>query len=120
LVTYHDPCYLGRHNDVIEPPRELIGDAGATLTEMPRHGKQSFCCGAGGARMWMEEKIGTAVNKTRADEAIATGAQTIAVACPFCSVMMSDAVAAKQQTGAAEGVEVRDIARLLLDSVKGN
>ena len=87
-VTYHDPCYLGRHNDVITPPRELIGDSGASLTEMPRHGKQSFCCGAGGARMWMEEKIGTAVNKTRADEAIATGAQTVAVACPFCSVMM--------------------------------
>ena len=119
-VTYHDPCYLGRHNDVITPPRELIGDTGASLTEMPRHGKQSFCCGAGGARMWMEEKIGTAVNKTRADEAIATGAQTVAVACPFCSVMMSDAVAAKQQDGGAEGVEVTDVARLMLQSVKGD
>lgn len=117
-VTYHDPCYLGRHNDVIEPPRELIGDTGATLTEMPRHGKQSFCCGAGGARMWMEEKIGTAVNKTRADEALATGAETIAVACPFCSVMLNDAMAAKQQTGATEAMEVRDIATLLLDSVR--
>lgn len=117
-VTYHDPCYLGRHNDVITPPRELIGDAGATLTEMPRHGKQSFCCGAGGARMWMEEKIGTAVNKTRADEAIATGAQTVAVACPFCSVMMSDAVASRQQDGQAEGVEVTDIARLMLQAAK--
>ena len=117
-VTYHDPCYLGRHNDVIEPPRELIGDAGGALTEMPRHGKQSFCCGAGGARMWMEEKIGTAVNKTRADEAIATGAQTVAVACPFCSVMMSDAVAAKQQDGQAEGVEVTDVARLMLQAAK--
>ncbi|MEC7001470.1 MAG: (Fe-S)-binding protein, partial [Actinomycetota bacterium] len=119
-VTYHDPCYLGRHNDVITPPRELIGDTGASLTEMPRHGKQSFCCGAGGARMWMEEKIGTAVNKTRADEAIATGAQTVAVACPFCSVMMSDAVAAKQQDGGAEGVEVTDVARLMLQSVKSD
>lgn len=119
-VTYHDPCYLGRHNDVITPPRELIGDTGATLTEMPRHGKQSFCCGAGGARMWMEEKIGTAVNKTRADEAIATGAETVAVACPFCSVMLNDAIAAKQQTGAAEGMEVRDVATLLLDSVRAS
>ena len=119
-VTYHDPCYLGRHNDVITPPRELIGDTGASLTEMPRHGKQSFCCGAGGARMWMEEKIGTAVNKTRADEAIATGAQTVAVACPFCSVMMSDAVAAKQQDGHAEGVEGADVARLMLQSVKSD
>ena len=117
-VTYHDPCYLGRHNDVITPPRELIGDTGAKLTEMPRHGKQSFCCGAGGARMWMEEKIGTAVNKTRADEAIATGAQTVAVACPFCSVMLNDAMAAKQQAGSAQGMEVRDIATLLLDSVR--
>ena len=117
-VTYHDPCYLGRHNDVITPPRELIGDTGATLTEMPRHGKQSFCCGAGGARMWMEEKIGTAVNKTRADEAIATGAQTVAVACPFCSVMMSDAIASRQQDGQAEGVEVTDVARLMLQAAK--
>ena len=117
-VTYHDPCYLGRHNDVITPPRELIGDAGGALTEMPRHGKQSFCCGAGGARMWMEEKIGTAVNKTRADEAIATGAQTVAVACPFCSVMMSDAVASRQQDGQAEGVEVTDVARLMLQAAK--
>ena len=119
-ITYHDPCYLGRHNDVIEPPRELIADTGAVLTEMPRHGKQSFCCGAGGARMWMEEKIGTAVNKARAEEALATGAQTIAVACPFCSVMMNDAIAAKQQTGAAEGVEVTDIARLMLQAAKSN
>ena len=119
-VTYHDPCYLGRHNDVITPPRELIGDAGGALTEMPRHGKQSFCCGAGGARMWMEEKIGTAINKTRADEAIATGAQTVAVACPFCSVMMSDAVAARQQDGQAEGVEVTDVARLMLQAAKGS
>jgi len=117
-ITYHDPCYLGRHNDVIEPPRELIGDTGATLTEMPRHGKQSFCCGAGGARMWMEEKIGTAVNKNRADEAIATGAQTVAVACPFCSVMMHDAVTARQQEGQAEGVEVTDVARLMLQAAK--
>ena len=88
---------------------------------MRGHGvKPVNCCGAGGARMWMEEKIGTAVNKTRADEAIATGAQTVAVACPFCSVMMSDAVAAKQQDGGAEGVEVTDVARLMLQSVKSD
>ena len=117
-VTYHDPCYLGRHNDVITPPRELISDTGASLTEMPRHGKQSFCCGAGGARMWMEEKLGTSINKTRADEAIATGAQTVAVACPFCSVMLHDAVTARQQDGLAEGVEVQDVARLMLQAAK--
>ena len=117
-VTYHDPCYLGRHNNVYTPPRELISAAGATRVEMERHGDKSFCCGAGGARMWMEEKIGTRVNMNRGDEAIATGASTIAVACPFCSVMLNDAFTSRQQEGGAEGVEVVDIATLLLQSAK--
>jgi Fe-S oxidoreductase len=117
-VTYHDPCYLGRHNNVYVPPRELITDSGAPLVEMPRHGEKSFCCGAGGARMWMEETIGTRVNMNRADEAIATGASTIAVACPFCSVMLNDAVTTRQQEGTAEGVAVADIATLLLQASK--
>ena len=115
-VTYHDPCYLGRHNDVYNPPRELIDATTASRVEMGRHGDKSFCCGAGGARMWMEEKIGTRVNQNRADEAIATGATTIAVACPFCSVMLNDAVTSRQQQGEAMGVVVSDIATLLLDS----
>jgi Fe-S oxidoreductase len=85
---------------------------------MPRHGEKSFCCGAGGARMWMEEKLGTKVNVNRADEAIATGAETIAVACPFCSVMLHDAVTARQQEGTAQGVQVVDVASLLLDATK--
>ena len=117
-VTYHDPCYLGRHNGVYTPPRELIAASGAASTEMPRHGEKSFCCGAGGARMWMEEKIGTRVNVNRAEEAIATGATTIAAACPFCNVMLNDAVTAKQQGGEAQGVEVKDVATLLLESAK--
>jgi Fe-S oxidoreductase len=117
-VTYHDPCYLGRHNNIYAPPRELITDTGAQLVEMPRHGQKSFCCGAGGARMWMEEKIGTRVNMNRTEEAVATGASTIAVACPFCSVMMNDAVTSMQQDGAATGVEVQDIASLLLAAAK--
>jgi len=117
-VTYHDPCYLGRHNNVYVPPRDLITDTGATLVEMPRHGEKSFCCGAGGARMWMEEKIGERVNMNRGDEAIATGASTIAVACPFCSVMLNDAVTTRQQEGSAEGVVVNDIATLLLAATK--
>ena len=75
-ITYHDPCYLGRHNKVYEAPRELIGAAGAKLTEMPRHADRSFCCGAGGARMWMEEHIGKRINHERVDEALATGATT--------------------------------------------
>jgi len=118
-VTYHDPCYLGRHNNVYVPPRELVASVpGIDLVEMPRHGTQSFCCGAGGARMWMEEKLGTRVNVNRADEAIATGASKVAVACPFCNVMLNDGVTMRQQEGGAEGVEVVDVATVLLDSVK--
>ena len=117
-VTYHDPCYLGRHNNVYVPPRDLIESTGATKVEMPRHGDKSFCCGAGGARMWMEEKIGTQINKNRGDEAIATGASKIAVGCPFCSVMLNDAVTARQSEGVAQGVEVVDVATLLLEASK--
>ena len=118
-VTYHDPCYLGRHNNVYVPPRDLIQRVpGVELVEMERSGPTSFCCGAGGARMWMEEKLGSKVNVNRADEAIATGASKVAVACPFCSVMLNDAVTARQQEGQAEGFGVVDLATLMLDSVK--
>ncbi|MDP1878093.1 MAG: heterodisulfide reductase-related iron-sulfur binding cluster [Actinomycetota bacterium] len=117
-VTYHDPCYLGRHNDVYIPPRDLIEATGATKVEMARTADKSFCCGAGGARMWMEEKIGSQVNKNRGDEAIGTGAAKIAVACPFCSVMLNDAVTSRQSEGIAEGVEVVDVATLLLAASK--
>jgi Fe-S oxidoreductase len=117
-VTYHDPCYLGRHNNVYVPPRDLIASSGATSVEMARHGDKSFCCGAGGARMWMEEKIGQKVNENRGDEAIATGAAKIAVACPFCNVMLNDAVTGRQAEGKAEGVEVVDVATLLLSAAK--
>ena len=119
-ITYHDPCYLGRHNKVYTPPRELIESLpGLTLTEMPRNRERSFCCGAGGARMWMEENLGSRVNDNRTAEAVATGAETVAVGCPFCRVMISDGVTGLQQDGAAEGVEVLDVAQLLLRSVKG-
>ncbi|GMA21149.1 4Fe-4S dicluster domain-containing protein [Arsenicicoccus piscis] len=117
-VTYHDPCYLGRHNQVYAPPRELIGSLpGVELREMPRHGEKSFCCGAGGARMWMEEKLGTRINVNRTEEALATGAERIAVGCPFCRVMLSDGVTAAQQEGRAEEVEVVDVAQMLLAAV---
>ena len=91
-ITYHDPCYLGRHNKVYEAPRELIGASGAKLTEMPRHADRGLCCGAGGARMWMEEHIGKRVNVERVEEAMDTGAGTIATGCPFCRVMITDGV----------------------------
>ncbi|MGL4175432.1 MAG: (Fe-S)-binding protein, partial [Dermatophilaceae bacterium] len=118
-VTYHDPCYLGRHNGVYAPPRELIGALpGVELREMPRSAEKSFCCGAGGARMWMEEKLGTRVNTNRTEEALATGAERIAIGCPFCRVMISDGVTAAQDEGRGESVEVVDIAQMLLAAVQ--
>jgi Fe-S oxidoreductase len=119
-VTYHDPCYLGRHNKIYMPPRELITNMpGINLVEMDRNKEKSFCCGAGGGRMWMEETIGTRVNMNRGDEALSTGATKIAVACPFCSVMLNDAVTVRgQEAGGDPAAEVVDIATLLLDRVK--
>ncbi|MEV4316568.1 (Fe-S)-binding protein [Actinocrispum sp. NPDC049592] len=117
-VTYHDPCYLGRHNKVYTPPRELIGAAGAQLTEMPRHADRSLCCGAGGARMWMEERIGKRINEERVDEAIDTGAGTVVTGCPFCRVMVNDGLTARQAENKGEGVTVKDVSQLLLESVK--
>ena len=115
-ITYHDPCYLGRHNDIYLAPREVIGSLGGIdLVEMGRSGTQSFCCGAGGARMWMEETTGKKVQIERAEEAVATGADEIAVACPFCYIMLDDGV---KELG-AEDVRVRDIAMILADRTLG-
>jgi Fe-S oxidoreductase len=116
-VTYHDPCYLGRHNKVYEPPRELIGASGAKLTEMPRHADRGLCCGAGGARMWMEEHIGKRVNHERVEEALNTGASKIATGCPFCRVMMTDGVDDRAEEMGKEKAEVLDVAQLLLASL---
>jgi Fe-S oxidoreductase len=111
-ITYHDSCYLARHNDVIAEPRELVAAAGRPV-EMARSGKRTFCCGAGGARMWMEESRGRAINQERVREAAATGAQTLAVACPFCTVMLDDGV---RETGAK--LKVVDLATLLSEAVE--
>ncbi|MGB3483972.1 MAG: (Fe-S)-binding protein, partial [Mycobacterium sp.] len=116
-ITYHDPCYLGRHNKVYDAPRDLIGASGATLTEMPRHADRGLCCGAGGARMWMEEHIGKRVNVERTEEAMDTGASKIATGCPFCRVMMTDGVDDVAATRDVEKVEVLDVAQLLLGSL---
>ena len=112
-LTYHDPCYLGRHNQIYAPPRELLEASGCDVEEMPRNKERSFCCGGGGGRMWMEEKIGTRINLNRVDEAIDTGAEEVAVACPFCRVMVGDGMVARQSD-----VEVLDVAQILLRSVK--
>jgi Fe-S oxidoreductase/nitrate reductase gamma subunit len=115
-VTYHDSCYLGRHNDVYLAPRKVIGRLGGIeVVEMPRNGTRGMCCGAGGARMWMEETIGKKVNTERSQEAIATGASRIAVACPFCYVMMDDGVKGE---GKDDDVRVQDIAEIVLEAVE--
>jgi Fe-S oxidoreductase len=116
-ITYHDPCYLGRHNKVYDAPRELIGASGAKLTEMPRHADRGLCCGAGGARMWMEEHIGKRVNHERVEEALDTGASTIATGCPFCRVMITDGVDDVAAANDVQKAEVLDVAQLLLGSL---
>ncbi|HVC75601.1 MAG TPA: (Fe-S)-binding protein [Candidatus Micrarchaeaceae archaeon] len=111
-ITYHDSCYLARHNDVIDEPRELVAASGQAV-EMPRNRQRTFCCGAGGARMFMEEKRGRPINEERVREAAATGADTLAVGCPFCTVMLDDGV---RETGAK--LQVIDLASLLSEAVE--
>ncbi len=114
LITFHDPCYLGRHNKEFDAPREALNSTGVTTIEMPRHGAKSFCCGAGGAQMWKEEEAGSGrVNEARFQEAKATGAKTVAVGCPFCLTMMSDA--SKADGGE---VQVKDVAELVAERLK--
>jgi Fe-S oxidoreductase len=119
LVTYHDPCYLGRHNKVYTPPREVLSTVpGLRQQEMHRCKERGFCCGAGGARMWMEEKIGKRINVERIDEALALDPDVVSTACPYCMVMLSDAVTAKKQSGEARAdVEVLDVAQILRRSL---
>ncbi|MBK6442506.1 MAG: (Fe-S)-binding protein [Actinomycetales bacterium] len=119
-VTYHDPCYLGRHNRIFAAPREVLGAIpGTQVQEMPRNREKSFCCGAGGARMWMDENLGERINQNRADEALATKPDIVAAACPFCITMLSDGVAQRQQEGtAATTVAVTDVSEVLLRSVR--
>jgi Fe-S oxidoreductase len=117
-LTYHDPCYLGRHNNEYDAPRTVLDAVpGLERVEMHRHGKRGFCCGAGGARMWMEERIGKRVNVERTDEALGTGAEIIATSCPYCLIMLDDAVSARRAEGGAQGVKVIDIAQVLADSI---
>ncbi|MDQ1736447.1 MAG: hypothetical protein QOH56_2698, partial [Pseudonocardiales bacterium] len=118
-VTYHDPCYLGRHNKVYTPPRDVLGAIPALKSEeMHRCKDRGFCCGAGGARFWMEEKIGKRINVERTEEALGLDPDLISTACPFCMVMLSDAVTAKKADGSAkEHVQVLDVAQILQQSM---
>jgi len=119
-LTYHDPCFLGRHNKVYTPPREILDSVpGVEATEMHRCKERGFCCGAGGARMWMEERIGKRINTERIEEALALKPDTISTACPYCLVMLGDAVAEKKSSGdAPDTLEVVDVAQLLARSVR--
>jgi Fe-S oxidoreductase len=112
-ATFHDPCYLGRHNREYDAPREVLGAAGCSMIEMDRSRENSFCCGAGGAQMWKEEEPGeTAVSLVRFNEASASGAKLLATGCPFCAIMMKDA---NKEEG--ERMEVKDIAQVVADAI---
>ena len=119
-ITYHDPCFLGRHNKVYSPPRDIMSQVpGVQAAEMHRCKERGFCCGAGGARMWMEERIGKRINTERIEEALSVDPDTVSTACPFCLVMLGDAVSAKKSSGEAkESLQVVDVAQLLMRSVK--
>ncbi len=119
-ITYHDPCFLGRHNKVFTPPRQIIEAVpGTTAEEMHRCKNRGFCCGAGGARMWMEERIGKRINTERIEEALALNPDTISTACPYCLVMLGDAIAAKKSSGdAKDTLEVVDVAQVLARSAR--
>jgi Fe-S oxidoreductase len=115
LVTFHDPCYLGRYNGTVAPPREILVRLGAKTVEMEKSGKNGFCCGAGGGRIFLEERIGTRVNVERTEQALATGARTVAVGCPFCMTMLTDGTKAKDVEGS---VRVRDLAELVAERLR--
>jgi Fe-S oxidoreductase/nitrate reductase gamma subunit len=121
-IVYHDSCYLGRHNDVYLAPRRVIGSIGGMeVVEAPRSGTKGMCCGAGGARMWMEESIGPKVNDVRAQELVDTGATRVAVACPFCYIMMDDGVKAalaSKEGASDDDVKVGDIAMHVLEAIE--
>jgi Fe-S oxidoreductase len=113
-LTYHDPCYLGRHNGVLAPPRELLGGlTSGKLIELKNHGEHSFCCGAGGGLMWTEESLGRRINHLRSEEVIGSGAAAVATACPFCQTMLRDALKDKSR----EDIAVKDIAVLMAENL---
>jgi Fe-S oxidoreductase len=114
-IVYHDSCYLGRHNDIYMSPRKVLGQLkGIEIVEAPRNGTKGMCCGAGGARMFMEENTGKKVNTERSQELIATGASRIATACPFCYIMIDDGT----KENGRDDIVVQDISMHLLDAIE--
>jgi Fe-S oxidoreductase len=114
--VYHDSCYLGRYNDIMSEPRELLKEVAGGLAEFGRRGKRSFCCGAGGGRMWMEETLGRRINEDRVDESLGLGVDHVFTACPFCTTMFEDGLKAKDR----EDVKVLDVAEVLLEGTEGS
>jgi Fe-S oxidoreductase len=114
-LTYHDSCYLGRHNNIVEEPRDILGRlSGGKITELANNRRHSFCCGAGGGLMWTEESLGTRVNHMRTDEVLASGSELVATSCPFCMTMLQDGLKDKDRTD----IQVKDIAQLVLDATE--
>ena len=115
-ITFHDSCYLGRYNDIYEQPRDLLKTVNkGSQVEMKRSRDKGLCCGAGGGRMWMEEKIGKKVNIERTEEALSVNPDIISTACPFCMTMLSDGV---KEKGKSEEVKVKDVAELVFETIK--
>ena len=115
-LTYHDPCYIGRYNDIYEEPRRVLSVLNSQgVNEMRRHRSKSFCCGGGGGRAWMEEKIGKRVNQTRVTEALETGAEVLAAACPFCITMFDDGVKGVE---AQQQLQIEDISEMVARAIE--
>jgi Fe-S oxidoreductase len=113
-MTYHDSCYLGRYNQIYDEPRKILQNAGLQIQEMSHTKAKSFCCGAGGGRMWLEENEGERINVMRTDEALAIGAELVGTACPFCLTMISDGIATRE---VGDKVKALDIAEILVEKL---
>ncbi len=122
VITYHDSCYLGRYNKIYDQPRNILkAISSSPIVEMKSHHEKSFCCGAGGGRMWMEEDLGTRINQKRTNEALEAGAKTICTACPFCFTMLSDGIKELELSEKLQSVDIATLVARAADiDLKGN